>query len=161
MRFFLVDKVTELVPGERARGVKCVTLTDQILHDHFPDHPIFPGSLLIEGLAQLSGFLIETSRKPGEGRAMPDRAVLAQIDKAKFHKPAWAGDAIELTATLVSELDAAAVTEVTASVAGTEIARAKLTFMMMRVDSAAVQEQRRALYRVWTRELPNKPDGLA
>lgn len=155
MRYFLVDKVTEWVKSERARGIKCVTLTDQVLHDHFPDHPIFPGSLLIEGLAQLSGFLIETSRAPG-----PERAVLAQIDKAKFHKPAWAGDAIELAATLVSELDAAAVTEVTASVAGEQIARAKLTFMMTRVDSAAVHEQRRALYRVWTRDLPNRPEGL-
>ncbi len=156
MRYFLVDKVTEWTKGERARGIKCVTLTDQVLHDHFPDHPIFPGSLLIEGLAQLSGFLIETSRAPGL-----ERAVLAQIDKAKFHKPAWAGDAIELTATLVSELDAAAVTEVTASVSGEQIARAKLTFMMTRVDSTAVHEQRRALYRVWTRDLPNKPEGLA
>jgi len=156
MRYFLVDKVTEWTKGERARGIKCVTLTDQVLHDHFPDHPIFPGSLLIEALAQLAGFLIETSRPPGL-----DRAVLAQIDKAKFHKPAWAGDAIELTATLVSELDAAAVTDVSASVNGTEIARAKLTFMMTRVDSAAVHEQRRSLYRVWTRDLSPKPEGLA
>jgi 3-hydroxyacyl-[acyl-carrier-protein] dehydratase len=156
MRYFLVDKVTELVLGKHAHGIKCVTLTDQVLHDHFPEHPIFPGSLLIEGLAQLSGFLIENSRP-----ASKERAVLAQIDKAKFHKPAWAGDSIQLTATLVSELDAAAVTDVSASVAGETIARAKLTFMMTRVESERVHAERNSLYRVWARDLPNKPERLA
>ncbi len=40
MRFFLIDRVTELVPGERVRGVKNITLTDEILHEHLPDQPI-------------------------------------------------------------------------------------------------------------------------
>jgi 3-hydroxyacyl-[acyl-carrier-protein] dehydratase len=157
MRYFLVDKVTELRVGERARGIKCVTLTDQVLHDHFPDHPIFPGSLLIEALAQLSGFLIEMTRAK-DANKRKERAVLAQIDKAKFEKPAWAGDAITLEATLASELDAAAVTEVTAFVNDTRIARARLTFMMMKVESDRVHEQRRALYQLWTRDLDPKID---
>ena len=50
MRYFLIDKVTELVPGERARGVKNVTLSDETLHDHFPDHPIMPGALILLAL---------------------------------------------------------------------------------------------------------------
>jgi 3-hydroxyacyl-[acyl-carrier-protein] dehydratase len=157
VRYFLVDKVTELRVGERARGIKCVTLTDQILHDHFPDHPIFPGSLLIEALAQLSGFLIEMTRA-SDASKRNERAVLAQIDKAKFEKPAWAGDAIALEATLASELDAACATEVTASVNDTRIARARLTFMMMNVDSERVHEQRRELYRLWTRDLDPRPE---
>jgi 3-hydroxyacyl-[acyl-carrier-protein] dehydratase len=153
VRYFLVDKVMELALGKHARGIKCVTLTDEVLHDHFPDHPIFPGSLLIESLAQLSGFLIEMSRKTSN-----ERAVLAQIDKAKFVKPAWAGDSIELVATLSSELDAAAVTEVEAFVGGERIAKARLTFMMTTVESERVHEQRRALYRLWTRDLDPKPE---
>src|SRR5207244_2123277 len=46
MRYFLIDKVTEIVPGERIRGVKNVTLSDEILHDHFPDFPVMPGALI-------------------------------------------------------------------------------------------------------------------
>jgi 3-hydroxyacyl-[acyl-carrier-protein] dehydratase len=157
MRYFLVDKVTELKLGERARGIKCVTLTDQVLHDHFPDHPIFPGSLLIEALAQLSGFLVEMSRQKDETKRL-ERAVLAQIDKAKFEKPAWAGDSITLEAMLASELDTAAVTEVQAFVNDVRIARARLTFMMTKVDSERVHEQRRALYRLWTRDLDPRPE---
>ena len=45
MRYFLIDKVTDLVVSERARGVKNITLSDEILHDHFPDYPIMPGRL--------------------------------------------------------------------------------------------------------------------
>ena len=47
MRFFLIDKVTELQVGALIRGVKAVTLTDEVLHDHFPDHPVLPGTIRI------------------------------------------------------------------------------------------------------------------
>ena len=66
MRFFLIDRVTELVAGERARGIKTVSLSDDVLHDHFPDYPIMPGTLILESAAQLGGFLVEMSvNKPG------------------------------------------------------------------------------------------------
>ena len=84
MRYFLIDKVTELVPGERIRGVKCVTLSDEVLHDHFPDYPILPGALILEAGAQLAGFLLEaTFNEPGRP---PRRALLAQVRRAKFHE---------------------------------------------------------------------------
>ena len=51
MRYFLLDRVTDVVPGESARGIKNVTLTDDVLHDHFPDFPILPGALLVEAFA--------------------------------------------------------------------------------------------------------------
>ena len=44
MRYYLIDKVTALQVGTSATGVKCVTLTDEVLHDHFPDHPMLPGA---------------------------------------------------------------------------------------------------------------------
>jgi len=47
VRYFLLDKITAFQPNTFARGVKNVSLSDEVLHDHFPDHPIFPGALLV------------------------------------------------------------------------------------------------------------------
>ena len=148
MRYFLLDKITAFEPGSFATGVKNVSLSDEVLHDHFPDHPIFPGALLVEAMAQLAGFLLESGRADA-----PERAILAQIEKAKFHAPAGPGDQILLQVTLAQRLEAAAQVEATAHVGERCIGRARLTFMLRRVESARVTEQRAMLYRIWTREL--------
>jgi 3-hydroxyacyl-[acyl-carrier-protein] dehydratase len=156
MRYFLLDKITAFEPGKRAGGVKCVTLSDEILHDHFPDHPIYPGALLIESMSQLAGFLVELSAHVADGRPVR-RAVLAQIKDAKFHQGCKPGDRIELEAVLESQLDAAARVSALATVDGARVARAELTFMLREVDSPRVHEQRRSIYRLWTRDLNPPP----
>jgi len=158
MRYFLIDKVTELVPGERIRGVKNVTLSDEILHDHFPDYPILPGVLILEAAAQLAGFLLEaTLNRKGEALR---RALLVQIQQAKFQGTAGPGDQLDLVVTLDSQLEGAA--QVTADVrcGDRKIARAILTFMMKAIDSERVHEQRRYLYSLWTRDLKPSIDIL-
>jgi len=148
VRYFLLDKITAFEPGRSASGVKNVSLSDEVLHDHFPDHPIFPGALLVEAMAQLAGFLLESGRADA-----PERAILAQIEKAKFHAPAGPGDQILLEVRLAQRLEAAAQVEATAHVGERCIGRARLTFMLRRVESARVTEQRAMLYRIWTRDL--------
>ena len=148
MRYFLLDKITAFEPNVFATGVKNVSLSDEVLHDHFPDHPIFPGALLVEAMAQLAGFLLESGRADA-----PERAILAQIEKAKFHAPAGPGDQIRLKATLAQRLEAAAQVEAEAHVGERCIARARLTFMLRHVESTRVTEQRAMLYRIWTRDL--------
>lgn len=148
MRYFLLDKITAYEAGRSASGIKNVTLTDEVLHDHFPDYPILPGALLIEGMAQLAGFMLEVE-KP----APVLRAVLAQIEKAKFHAPAGPGDQIRLQVSLAQELEAAAQVDAEAHVAERCIARARLTFMLRRIDSERVRAQREQLYALWTRDL--------
>ena len=67
MRYILLDRITTLQPPELARGVKCVSLSDDCMADHFPGHPIMPGALILESLAQLAGVLLEQTmreRKP-------------------------------------------------------------------------------------------------
>lgn len=152
MRYFLLDKITAFEPNTFASGVKNVSLSDEVLHDHFPDHPIFPGALLLEAMAQLAGFLLESGRADA-----PERAILVQVEKAKFHAPAGPGDQILLKVTLAQRLEAAAQVEAEAHVAERCIARARLTFMLRQVASTRVTEQRATLYRIWTREL--WPDG--
>ncbi len=149
MRWLLVDKVTALVPGERAGGVKCVTLTDPVLHDHFPDHPILPGALLIEAMAQLGGLLVEATFDDG-GDAPPRRALLVQVRRARFSGMAGPGDRLELTAGLESRLAASAQVKATVTRDGEKIASATLQFQLMQVDSPRVHEQRRQLYALWT-----------
>ena len=157
MRFFLLDKITEVRPGEFARGVKAVTLTDEVLHDHFPDFPVFPGSLMIEAAAQLGGYLVEVSGQPVVVD-VPLRALLTQVQKAKFYEPVWPGDCVELRATLAARLDTAAEVRAELHVGERLVARMLLTFVLRRVDSERVHAQRRYLYKLWTRELKEAPN---
>ena len=105
MRYFLLDQVTELVMGERACGIKCVTLSDDILHDHFPDFPTHPGAMIVEGAAQLAGFLVEMSFNTLENTR---RALLTQIELARFHERAVPGARIEFYVKLLSFRDPSA-----------------------------------------------------
>lgn len=156
MRYFLIDRVTELVPGKRIRGIKAVSLSEEILHDHFPGLPVFPGLLILEGAAQLSGFLLEaTASRVGE---MVRRAVLAQVRNAKFHSPAGPGDVIRFTAEISSLLEGAGLVSVRAEVDTRRIATAELTFILKTIEEPAVHEQRRALYGLWTRGLDPQPE---
>jgi 3-hydroxymyristoyl/3-hydroxydecanoyl-(acyl carrier protein) dehydratase len=155
MRYFLLDKITVFESGKRACGIKCVTLTDDIMQDHFPDHPVLPGALLLESMSQLGGFLVELSFHTGPGA--PRRAVLAQIKEAKFHQVCKPGDRIELEALMESQLEGAARVTATASVEGQKVARAELTFVLKIVDSLRVHEQRRQVYQIWTQELNPRP----
>lgn len=149
MRFYLVDRVDEIVPGRYATGVKAVSLTDDFIHDHFPGHPLFPGTLMLEALAQLGGFLVDASHQ-GD----PDqRAVLAQIDRARFAHPARPGDLLTLRCELTSRLGSGAQLEARVRLGEERVASALLTFVMKSVDSARIHDQRRELYSLWTRHL--------
>lgn len=151
MRYYLIDRVTALTPGESARGIKCATLTDEILHDHFPDFPMLPGALIVEAGAQLSGFLLEMTFNAAGSPVV--RAVLAQIQRAKFHQPVGPGDRMEIVATITGMRESSAQVDFEAQVDGREAARGTLTFVMRSIDSPRVHEQRRWIYALWTREM--------
>ena len=152
MRYFLIDKVTEVVLGERAQGVKCVTLADPIVHDHFPDYPVMPGALIVEAAAQLGGFLLElTFNEPDDAPVL--RALLVQIRRAKFHSLAMPGDRLLLETRLESRLAGSGQVSATVTCEGRKVATASLTFSMRRLDSERIQEQRRYIYKLWTRDL--------
>ena len=60
MRFLLFDRVTNLEPGRRIEGVKCVTLTEEYLNHHFERRPVVPGPLVVEAMIQLLGWCVIT-----------------------------------------------------------------------------------------------------
>ena len=97
VRYVLLDRITTLQPPELARGVKCVSLSDDIFVDHFPGHPVMPGALILEALAQLAGVLLEATMRAA--RAASDlHALLTMIDRAKFRHVVRPGDRLELEA---------------------------------------------------------------
>ena len=96
MRYVLLDRITKLDPPELALGLKCVSLADDIFIDHFPGYPVMPGALILEGLAQLAGVLLEATMRQGERRDL--YALLTMIDRAKFRHRVRPGDRLELEA---------------------------------------------------------------
>lgn len=96
--FVLVDRVTEIVPGERIRGHKCVSMNEPWFQGHFPKNPIMPGVLVIEALAQIGGILAYAS-EPFDTQA--SLLYFLGIDKAKFRRPVVPGDRLDLEVSIV------------------------------------------------------------
>ena len=92
--FLLVDRVVELEPNKRVVGVKCVTANEPFFAGHFPGHPVMPGVLILEALAQASA-LMSLTTTPEEQRAGKVIYFMA-IDGARFRKPVVPGDVLEL-----------------------------------------------------------------
>ena len=92
MRWIWIDKFIEFTPRTSATTVKNVTLAEEHLHDVYPDFPIVPHSLLVEGFAQTAGILV------GEARNFAEKVILAKVSKATFHRLVRPGDTIQFTA---------------------------------------------------------------
>lgn len=88
MRWFWIDRFTELVSGKHATAIKTVSLSEEHLHDHFAYYPVMPSSLIIEGMAQTGGLLVS------EFNDFAERVVLAKLSKCIFHKQAEPGDTL-------------------------------------------------------------------
>lgn len=97
--FLMVDRVTSMRSDEFAIGIKNVTVNEPQFMGHFPENPVFPGVLMIEGMAQTAGVLCITSGVTGG----PTKHVFFMtIDKAKFRKQVIPGDTIEYHMTKIS-----------------------------------------------------------
>jgi 3-hydroxyacyl-[acyl-carrier-protein] dehydratase len=90
--FIMVDRVVDMRGDEHAIGIKNVTMNEPQFVGHFPENPVMPGVLVIEGMAQTAGILCLRQMKPIEQRRL---MYFLTIDKAKFRKPAVPGDTIE------------------------------------------------------------------
>ena len=91
--FLLLDRVTKLEKGVGIEGYKNVSISEPVFQGHFPDHPIYPGVMIIEGMAQAGGVLAFKSSSEEEQEAANEKVVyFMSIDKAKFRSPVTPGD---------------------------------------------------------------------
>lgn len=96
--FVLVDRVTDVKPGESIRGHKCVSMNEPWFVGHFPKSPIMPGVLVIEALAQIGGILAYATEPFDEQQSL---LYFLGIDKAKFRRPVVPGDRLDLEVSIV------------------------------------------------------------
>jgi 3-hydroxyacyl-[acyl-carrier-protein] dehydratase len=90
--FLLVDRITSFETGKRITGIKNVTINEPFFLGHFPEHPIMPGVLILEAMAQVGGVYAVLAGDVDENRV----PYFVGIDKAKFRKPVLPGDVLHL-----------------------------------------------------------------
>lgn len=122
--FLLVDRVVELDPGKSIVALKNVTINEPFFNGHFPGHPVMPGVLIVEALAQASGLLLGLS---GTHKANDDRIFyLAKVDDARFLKPVVPGDQLRLEVQLKRLIRSMGIFTARAVVDGKEAATCEL-----------------------------------
>jgi len=98
--FLLVDRVLELEPNKYCKGLKNVTSNEPFFQGHFPNHPVMPGVLIVEAVAQVAGILGFKSqeKKPADGWVW----YFVGADKVRFKKPVVPGDQLILETTVLN-----------------------------------------------------------
>ena len=101
--FLLVDRVEDIVHGQRIHAIKNVTVNEPFFPGHFPEYPVFPGVLIMEALAQAAAILTFASASEEETKqAADDLYLFAGIDNARFKRPVMPGDRLELFAEMTA-----------------------------------------------------------
>lgn len=138
--FLLVDRIVEMEPGKRAVGLKNLTFNEEFFQGHFPGHPVMPGVLILESMAQVAGILAFM----GSGdideveKALEDKVVyFMSIDKVKFRKPVVPGDQLRNEVALTRLRGAIASFEARGYVDGQLVAEAEMKAMLVDRQQAA------------------------
>ena len=123
--FLLVDKITECLPGQGAKGIKCVTANEPFFQGHLPGFNVMPGVLIIEALAQVGAVAILTEEE-NKGRL----ALFGGIKNARFKRQVRPGDVLELQCQLTARKGPVGFGTAEARVDGRLACKAELTFAL-------------------------------
>ncbi|GAC1468857.1 MAG: bifunctional UDP-3-O-[3-hydroxymyristoyl] N-acetylglucosamine deacetylase/3-hydroxyacyl-ACP dehydratase [Isosphaeraceae bacterium] len=129
--FLMIDRVLEIVPGERVVAIKNVTANEPFFQGHWPGRPVMPGVMIIEALAQAGGVMIAE---------FVDRSkviVIAAIDDVKIRRPVVPGDQIQLKVNCLRLRNSYAQVQGEAMVGNTLVAEAKIAFVMVEAERPA------------------------
>jgi len=130
--FLMVDRIVDIDGDVSAIGVKNVTANEPHFQGHFPDNPVMPGVLIIEGMAQTAGAICTLSR----GGETPALVYFMTIDSAKFRKPVLPGDVLEYHVKQSKKRGNIWKFDCLAIVAGTKVAEATVSAMLVAADGA-------------------------
>ncbi len=95
--FLLVDRIEKLEAGKSVVGIKNVTINEEFFQGHFPGQPMMPGVLILESMAQVSGFLMKHSVDNPWSKV----PVIAGVDKVRFRKPVIPGDTLVIKSDVI------------------------------------------------------------
>jgi 3-hydroxyacyl-[acyl-carrier-protein] dehydratase len=123
--FLLIDRVIELVPDKSVVALKNVTINEPFFQGHFPGHPVMPGVLIVEAMAQTAGVLTQISSRL-KGNTGSPLFYLAKVDNARFSAPVVPGDQLRLEVTLKRLLRSMGLFEARTMVDGKEVASCEL-----------------------------------
>lgn len=143
MRFVLLDRLLEIVPGAHASASMTFSPALPVFADHFPGRPIVPGVLLTESMCQAGGWLIAATAGFGEW------PLLARIDRATFRRPVAPGEPLIVTAALGARGGRSYEIRARVSAGGVEVASARLLFHATPVAEA--DDATREAFVEWSR----------
>ncbi len=123
--FLLIDRIEELEPGQKIVALKNVTMNEPFFTGHFPGHPVMPGVLIIEAMAQAGAYAV-LSQEEFKGKI----AFLGGVDKAKFRRQVVPGDTLRLEVEIIKLKRNAGIGKGTAYVDGKKACEAEITFLI-------------------------------
>lgn len=147
MRFFFIDRITGWQVGHSAEAIKNVALSEDFFDDHFPRRPVMPGVLMIEGMAQLAGLLLEASLKQKHGQDA--KAVLSVLERTKFREPVRPGDTLTYRAQVISVSKSGGKVSAEALRDGRVVVTTGMVFGFKYIDDPMLEAKRAALMKVW------------
>ena len=124
--FLLVDRVIACEPGKSLRALKNVSINEAFFQGHFPGHPVMPGVLILEAMAQAAGVLTQLSKPAATPDAPQSIFYLVKVDKARFSRIVAPGDQLLLEVELKRTLRSMALYACRALVDGKEVASAEM-----------------------------------
>lgn len=131
--FQMIERVTELVPNESVKGIKCVSVNEPYFMGHFPEAPIMPGVLLIESAAQLCSLVIAPDAAASDENKL---YVLLKVKDFKFVRPVIPGDRLEISVKVT--MAAAGAYEFSAVISADGVVKAKGSMLFTSMDKSAV-----------------------
>ena len=147
MRFFLIDRITKWQVGDCAEAVKNVALSEDFFDDHFPRRPVMPGVLMIEGMAQLSGLLLEATLK--DKHNLNGKAVMTVLERTKFRELIRPGDRLVYETQITGINSKGGKVTARALSEGKVVVTTGIVFGFKYVDDPLLDEKRAALMKVW------------
>ncbi len=147
MRFFLIDAIVNWQRGVQATAIKNVALSEDFFDDHFPRMPIMPGVLILEGMAQLGGVLLEETVQAEY--QIERKALMTTIGRTKFRQTIRPGAQLVYTAHDLHFNDLGGRVSVDAHAADKLVTSTQFTYILQAIDDPDLRRDRKRLLNLW------------